>query len=106
MISGYLQSAIQASLNGHSGLEAWRWVFIIEALMTIVVAIYGYFFFPDTPETTRAWYLSEEERERCRERLRTDGREPVGGVWVGDLWEDGGQLAVLDIFGAVDVSVL
>lgn len=78
MISGYLQSAIQASLNGHGGLEAWRWVFIIESIMTITVAIYGYFFFPDTPETTKAWYLNEGERERCKERLRSEGREPVG----------------------------
>lgn len=75
MISGYLQSAVLAGLDGKNGLAAWRWVFIIDGLITIVVAIFGMLFFPDTPDSTTAFYLSEEEKRRCVERMAEDGRK-------------------------------
>lgn len=74
MISGYLQSAVLAGLNGTGGLAAWRWVFIIDGLITIVVALLGLLVFPDTPEQTTAFYLSADERARCVERMLEDGR--------------------------------
>lgn len=83
MISGYLQSAVLAGLNGTNGLEAWRWVFIIDGLITIIVAIFGMVFFPDTPQQTTAFYLSEEERRRCVERMVEDGREETSNfTWT------------------------
>ncbi|KAK7989936.1 hypothetical protein PG989_010251 [Apiospora arundinis] len=75
MISGYLQSAVLASLDGKNGISAWRWVFIIDGIITIVIAAYGVIFFPDTPYTTKAFYLSAEDKARCIERLVEDGRE-------------------------------
>ncbi|CAJ2501318.1 Uu.00g041710.m01.CDS01 [Anthostomella pinea] len=74
MISGYIQSALLASLDGRNGVAAWRWVYIIDGLITFVVAIYGVIFFPDTPYNTKAFYFNEEEKARCVERLE-DGRE-------------------------------
>lgn len=78
MISGYLQSAVLSGLNGNHGIAAWRWVFIIDGCMTLIVAIYGFVFFPDTPETTKAFYFTEEDKRRVRERLVEDDREPRG----------------------------
>lgn len=75
MISGYLQSAVLAGLDGKNGLVAWRWVFIIDGVITILVAFYGFIFFPDTPYNTKAFYLSAEEKARCVERLVEDGRQ-------------------------------
>lgn len=46
--------------------------------MTIFVAIYGFLLFPDTPETTKAFYFSKEDVRRAKERLVEDGREPRG----------------------------
>lgn len=34
--------------------------------------------FPDTPETTRAFYLTPWDRARARERIAEEGRQPVG----------------------------
>lgn len=34
--------------------------------------------FPDTPETTRAFYLNSWERARAVERIAQEGRQPVG----------------------------
>lgn len=78
MISGYLQSAVLAGLNGKLGIKAWRWVFIIDGSMTVVIALYGFLFFPDTPEKTTAFYFTEEDKRRAIERLAEDGREARG----------------------------
>lgn len=75
MISGYLQSAVLAGLDGTNGLAAWRWVFIIDGLITVAVALFGMVFFPDTPRQTTAFYLTPGEKSRCVERMVEDGRE-------------------------------
>lgn len=75
MISGYLQSAVLEGLDGKHGISAWRWVFIIDGSMTVLVALYGFVFFPDTPDMTTAFYFSSEDRRRAKERLFEDGRE-------------------------------
>ncbi|KAI8315123.1 Averantin hydroxylase [Colletotrichum sp. SAR11_59] len=49
----------------------------ISGIITLPVAIYGYFFFPDTPSTTTAFYLSEEEIKLAQERvpIREEGEK-------------------------------
>lgn len=54
---------------------ARRWVFIFDGIITILVAVYGFVFFPDTPYKTQAFYLTVEEKARCVQRLAEDGRE-------------------------------
>lgn len=76
MISGYLQSAVLAGLNGTNGIAAWRWVFIIDGVITVIVAVYGIIFFPDTPHTTKAFYFTETDKLRAVERLKEDDRDP------------------------------
>ncbi len=43
-------------------MSGWRWLFIMDGLITIPIAIYGLLLFPDTPSTTSAFYLSPAER--------------------------------------------
>ncbi|KAH8887598.1 MFS general substrate transporter [Thozetella sp. PMI_491] len=86
MISGYLQSAALATLNGRNGIEGWRWVFIIDGIITVVIAIYGFIVFPDTPYDTKAFYLSAEEKTRCVERLVEDGREEFVNEFSWDMF--------------------
>ncbi|KAK0384696.1 hypothetical protein NLU13_7174 [Sarocladium strictum] len=69
LIGGFIQTGIHSSLNGKSGLAGWRWLFIIDGLLTLPVALYGFFLFPDTPRTTTAFYLSEAERKLAVERV-------------------------------------
>ncbi|KAI8311512.1 Pantothenate transporter liz1 [Colletotrichum sp. SAR11_59] len=66
---GFIQTGIHSSMDGLHGLSGWRWLFIIDGLMTIPVAIYGFIFFPDTPHTTKAFYLTEEERKLAASRV-------------------------------------
>ena len=39
-------------LDGVQGLGGWQWIFIIEAIPTLVLAIISYTSLPDYPETT------------------------------------------------------
>lgn len=34
----------------------------LDGIITMPIAVFGFFYFPDIPENTRASYLSEEER--------------------------------------------
>ena len=47
----------------------WRWLFIIDGIITLPVAIYGFFLFPDTPRNTKAPYLSAEEKALAISRV-------------------------------------
>ncbi|ETS79977.1 hypothetical protein PFICI_07506 [Pestalotiopsis fici W106-1] len=71
MFSGFLQGGIHQSLDGAQGLPGWRWLFVIDFCITIPVAIFGFFAFPDTPESTKARWLTDEEKKVAIERLPT-----------------------------------
>ncbi|KAJ3776541.1 major facilitator superfamily domain-containing protein [Lentinula raphanica] len=70
LFSGVLQGAVYSNLNGVSGRSGWRWLFIIDGVITLPIAFYGFWIFPDVPATTNVFYLSEEDRELAASRLR------------------------------------
>ncbi|KAK2802883.1 hypothetical protein FQN51_004145 [Onygenales sp. PD_10] len=69
MFAGIMMTAIYQTMNGHLGLPGWRWVFIIDGIITLPIAFFGFAFFPDLPENTKAFYLNEEERRLALARL-------------------------------------
>ncbi|PCG95480.1 Major facilitator superfamily domain, general substrate transporter [Penicillium occitanis (nom. inval.)] len=69
MFSGVLMTAIWSTMDGKSGLPGWRWSFIVDGIVTVPVAIFGFVFFPDLPESTKAFYLNARERELVVSRL-------------------------------------
>ncbi|KAI9744924.1 MAG: hypothetical protein M1818_001850 [Claussenomyces sp. TS43310] len=78
MFSGYLQAAAYKNLNGKLGHAGWQWLYIICGIISLPVGIMGYFFNPDFPENTRAFYLNKGEREFARQRLLQDGYKALG----------------------------
>ncbi|EKD11977.1 major facilitator superfamily transporter [Drepanopeziza brunnea f. sp. 'multigermtubi' MB_m1] len=56
-------------MDGISSLEGWRWLFILEGVTTVAVAILVYFLLPDNFESTR--FLSEPHKELMRTRVET-----------------------------------
>ena len=73
---GYLQAAVYENLSGARGIEGWRWLYIVCGCMTVPVGIATFAVLPDTPYTTRVWFLSAEERELAIERVRRAGKAP------------------------------
>ncbi|KAI0535554.1 MFS general substrate transporter [Xylaria digitata] len=56
---GLLASAI-AKLEGVRGLASWRWVFILEGIATILIAIVAFFCITDFPKEAK-WLLPDEK---------------------------------------------
>ncbi|EJF62070.1 MFS transporter [Dichomitus squalens LYAD-421 SS1] len=65
---GAIAFGIGKHLNMVRGLEAWRWLFLIEGAPSCLAAILCALFFPDYPET-EAW-LSDGERELATQRIK------------------------------------
>jgi len=66
---GLLATAI-GKMDGVRGFHGWRWVFILEGLLTCCIGIVFYFLISDFPEDAK--WLSSEEREFLKVRLQED----------------------------------
>jgi MFS family permease len=73
--SGLLAYAI-AKMDGVGGYAGWRWIFILEGLLTIVVAVISFFVLYDFPET--ASFLTTEEKAWVIYRLKYQGSRNSG----------------------------
>jgi MFS family permease len=58
-------------INGAAGLEGFRWLFIIEGIITLLSAFLLWFFLPDYP--TRARWLNESDKKFAIDRLKERG---------------------------------
>ena len=54
-------------MNGVGGLHGWRWIFILEGMLTVVVSLIAYFFVANYPSTAK--FLTDQERACIRARL-------------------------------------
>lgn len=73
MVSGYLMAGAH-NLDGVQGFHGWQWLFITNSIVSLPIAISGFFFLPDLPEITKAWYFTPEEIALAKERMRLEGR--------------------------------
>jgi len=58
-------------INGAAGLEGFRWLFIIEGIITLLSALLLWFFLPDYP--ARAKWLNAAEKKFAVDRLAEHG---------------------------------
>lgn len=91
-------------MDGSMGLRAWRWLFLIEGVITVAIALAAFFILPNFPRTTT--WLSEEEVALATWRLEEDiGQDD----WVASkdqtMWH-GFRLALQDVKMWVLVSTL
>lgn len=75
MCSGYLMAAVY-HLGGRGGFAGWQWLFIVDGIISLPIALAGYLFIPDLPETTRAFFLSKDDRAFAKKRMQLEGRKP------------------------------
>lgn len=81
--SGLIAAATFATLDNVHGLAGWRWLFIIEGIVTFGVALVGMYLLPDFPLTTR--WLTPDERQMAHDRILRDtvGMAPSKGARAG-----------------------
>ncbi|KAI9924420.1 hypothetical protein MW887_007046 [Aspergillus wentii] len=77
---GLLASGI-SKMEGIRGYGGWRWVFIIEGLLTCVVSIVWFFIIPGFPEDAK--WLNDEEREFIRVKLAKDSGSAATNTKIG-----------------------
>ncbi|CAO1599000.1 hypothetical protein XANCAGTX0491_002746 [Xanthoria calcicola] len=93
--SGLITAGITGGMDGKRGLRAWRWLFIIEGIITIVIAFIAVFILPDFPRTTT--WLTEHERQLAIWRLDEDiGEDDWTGSQNQTFWH-GMKLAFQDV---------
>ncbi|EXJ77837.1 hypothetical protein A1O3_08996 [Capronia epimyces CBS 606.96] len=75
--SGLLAYGIQ-QMDGIANLAGWRWIFIIEGIVTVLTGLAIPFVLPDSPEG--ASWLTPEEKRFIRYRLERDSGTAEGRV--------------------------
>ncbi|KAG9502053.1 hypothetical protein J7337_007765 [Fusarium musae] len=87
-------------MNGRLGLAAWRWLFILDFLISVPVVILGLIVCPgkteayiilfalgltrhwtDEPKSKKVWWITEQERQRCIQRMADEGRDAGNFHW-------------------------
>lgn len=75
LFSGFLQAAAYKNLDGVSGRAGWRWLFIIDGIITLPLAAVGLLFFPNLPQSgKRTWWTTEAEHVLSIKRMQAIGR--------------------------------
>ncbi|KPM44091.1 hypothetical protein AK830_g2462 [Neonectria ditissima] len=79
MFSGYIQAGLYTDMNGR-GMASWRWLFIFDGIISLPIAVWGFYALPDQPSNTKARWLKPEEIELANKRMDSIGRRPVQKV--------------------------
>ncbi|CAN9113731.1 unnamed protein product [Alternaria sp. RS040] len=94
-LSGAFGGLLARGLNAigpAGGLEGWRWIFIVEGLLTVLVGVCSALFLPNSIESAK--FLTPSEKEHARFRLgeqsssheRFDWAEVKRGVLNVQVW--------------------
>ena len=92
---GLITAGITSNMDGTHGLRAWRWVFILEGVITVIIAFSAFWILPNFPRTTT--WLSEEERQLAVFRLQEDIGEDDWTSAEEQTFFHGFKLALMDI---------
>lgn len=65
-------------MDGTAGYEGWRWIFIIEGLITIFFSIFVFIFVPNFP--ARDTWIKDSDKSRLLARLEEDKGDEKEGL--------------------------
>lgn len=89
LINSLMQAGIHRTLNGKLGRPGWRWIFIIDAVISLPVAIAAFFLIPDLPWHIKPnWLIKQEDIDLAKKRLDGIGRKGTSpdGLKPRALW--------------------
>jgi MFS family permease len=75
LISGPLQQRILDSEWAQHHLEPFQWMFVMDFVISIPIALLTLFLDPNTPSTTTAFYFNEDDKRIALERRRRIGAQ-------------------------------
>ena len=74
MFSGYLMAGVY-KLDGRGGFKGWQWLFIVDGVISLPIALLGFFALPDLPEISKPFYLTKDEVAFAQKRMELEGRQ-------------------------------
>ncbi|RAH46990.1 putative MFS transporter [Aspergillus brunneoviolaceus CBS 621.78] len=74
LATGYIVNYGLNLLDGKSGMQGWRWMYLVQGLITSVIGILTYWWMVDFPENAHRsfHFLSEAEARVAAQRIRAD----------------------------------
>lgn len=72
ILGGPISGWILQFMNGASGLRAWQWLFLFEAVPSVIAGLLTFYFLADGPR--KATWLNEDEKTLLEERLEEEER--------------------------------
>jgi hypothetical protein len=57
-------------------MAGWRWLFIIDGVISLPIALAGFFIFPGLPSSAKPWWLTPAEHKLARTRMVDAGVAP------------------------------
>jgi MFS family permease len=87
VFSGLLAAAILTNMDNVAGLHAWQWFFLLEGIVSILVALLGFWLLPNWPSTTGTYFFTAEESEMAQYRADVSAggvsEDDEGSYWGG-----------------------
>jgi len=87
LIGGPLSGWVMESVAGVSGLKGWQWMFVLEAIPAVVLAIVVFFYLDDSIKSAK--WLSAEEKNLLADKIAEDQREKIDHGSFGAVIKDG-----------------
>jgi MFS family permease len=76
--AGLIAAGVFHGMDGAAGLAGWKWLFILQGVVTFLIAILGFFYLPDFPLTTK--WLTPDERQLAHSRIEADTVQNKGAA--------------------------
>lgn len=81
MMAGALQAGLFKTLDGVHGIAGWRWMFLINGIMTIAISLMGYVAIPD-PHRGAIW-MSDDDLSLSKARMERINRRTKANFTLG-----------------------
>jgi sugar phosphate permease len=104
-IAGGPLSGLLLDLHGVAGLSGWRWMFVVEGLLAVLVGLWAYIHLDDRPADA-AW-LSEPQRAALSAELarEAEARDRAGRTSFAAVLADGRIWHFVAIYFLIQMSV-
>jgi MFS family permease len=83
LVGGPLSGAVLAWMSGWLGLAGWKWLLLIEALLSLIIGVLVVLFLPERPET--AGWLDADGRAHVIAAIAADRKQhatlPAADIW-------------------------
>ncbi|KAK3382109.1 permease of the major facilitator superfamily [Lasiosphaeria ovina] len=76
LFSGFLMTGV-LGLGGRNGLPSWKWLYIMDGVISLPIAFISFVFLPDFPHHTSRRVFSEEEIQLAKRRMELEQRRPA-----------------------------